>query len=358
MEAEAGNGPGVFQASTYARSENINELASALAAAQGELQNPVKDQTAEVLMKSGGRFKYSYTDLASVLDACRPVLAKNGLAILQPVSVNQNRVVVTSLLAHKSGQWISSDLMMTAAEVTPQAIGSAVTYGRRYGLGPLIGIAAGEDDDGAEASGVTANKQDRKEGREASKAASQEIANRKIAEFPAPVTPLLTPDEQELLDRIGTDRNKINAELSEMNLKLVNLLGSDSKRFISEALAKFKAKASTDLNIPQLRELSLDVHRKIRDAESVVVSDELQTLLDEITDSKSTIRVFTEIKSRIIGLVGEETAVEIYKRSLAEQGKEHSNQFGIRDLEKAKKAFISLFNEYSSLAREKLQAPA
>jgi hypothetical protein len=361
MEAETGNGSVVFQASTYARSENINELASALAAAQGELQNPVKDQTAEVLMKSGGRFKYSYTDLASVLDACRPVLAKNGLAILQPVSVNQNRVVVTSLLAHKSGQWISSDLMMTAAEVTPQAIGSAVTYGRRYGLGPLIGIAAGEDDDGAEASGVTANKQDRKESREASKVAAQEIASRKIAEFPAPANPSFTPDEQGLLDRIGTDRNRINAELSDMNLKLVNLLGNDSKQVVSEALGKFKAKASTDLNIPQLRELAVNIHRKIRDAEAQIQPEaedpELVILLDEITDIKSTIRVFNEIKFRLVGLVGEPKALEIYKRALSEQSKTASNQFQ-GDLEAAKKAFISLFNEYSSLAREKLQAPA
>lgn len=362
MEAEA-NGSGVFQAPTYSRSEVINELVSALSVAQGELQNPVKDQEAEVVsQRTGSRYKYNYTDLAGVLDTCRPVLAKNGLAILQPISVNQNKVIVTTILAHKSGQWISSDLTLTSVEVTPQAIGTAVTYGRRYGLGPMIGIAGEEDDDGAQASGVTANKQDRKESREASKVAAQDIANRKIAEFPAPATPSLTPDEQDLLNRIGTDRGKINAELSEMNLKLVNLLGgNDSKRFISETLAKSKAKASTDLNIPQLRELSLDVHRKIRDAEAQIQPEpedpELVILLDEITDIKSTIRVFNEIKFRLVGLVGEPRALEIYKRALAEQSKTASNQFH-GDLEAARKAFISLFNEYSALAREKLQSPA
>jgi hypothetical protein len=200
--------------------------------------------------------------------------------------------------------------------------------------------------------------QSSKETRQEAKQAAQEIATRKLAELQAPVAPMLPTDEQTLLDRIGTDRGKINAELSEMSLKLVNLLGNDSRQVVSEALGKFKAKASTDLNIPQLRELALNIHRKIRDAESAIVSGELQLFLDEIEDTKSTVRVFTEIKSRIIGLAGEEKAVEIYKRSLAEQGKEHSNQFGIRDLEKAKKAFISLFNEYSALAREQLQAPA
>lgn len=137
---------------TYRRSQDIGELAAAMAAAQIELRNPKKTETATVATRSGGQYSYHYLELAQLIETCREVLAKHGLAIFQPVAANTSTVTVTTLIAHRSGQWIASDLALHPVDSGPQAIGSAITYGRRYGLAAMVGIAGEEDDDGAAAS--------------------------------------------------------------------------------------------------------------------------------------------------------------------------------------------------------------
>ena len=138
------------------RSETINELAAALAAAQGKIENASKDS-------ANPYFRSRYADLASIWDAIRGPLSDNGLAVVQPVRVEGSSVTVTTLLAHASGQWISSDLTMTAQRQikdgggwekldTPQAIGSCITYARRYALAAMAGVAP-EDDDAEGAQG-------------------------------------------------------------------------------------------------------------------------------------------------------------------------------------------------------------
>lgn len=126
------------------RSPDIAALAAALAKAQGEMEGAAKGSL-------NPHFKNKYADLASIWDACRGPLSKNGLSILQPVSADGARVTVSTILAHSSGQWISESLTMTAQQNTPQGVGSAITYGRRYGLAAMVGIAP-EDDDGNAAS--------------------------------------------------------------------------------------------------------------------------------------------------------------------------------------------------------------
>jgi hypothetical protein len=126
------------------RSDSIGALVAALAKAQGAMKGATKDAL-------NPHFKSKYADLASVWEACRAPLASNGLAILQPVSAIGPSVTVTTLLAHSSGEWIAESLTMTATANTPQAVGSAITYGRRYGLSAMVGIAP-EDDDGEAAS--------------------------------------------------------------------------------------------------------------------------------------------------------------------------------------------------------------
>lgn len=126
------------------RSASIAKLVGALAKVQGEMVGAAKDST-------NPHFKSKYADLASVWDACRKPLAKNGLAILQPVTAEGPNVTVTTILAHDSGEWISESLTMTAQQNTPQGVGSTITYGRRYGLSAMVGIAP-EDDDGEAAS--------------------------------------------------------------------------------------------------------------------------------------------------------------------------------------------------------------
>lgn len=124
-------------------SEQINDLAAAFAKAQGAIEGAIKDRT-------NPHFKSQYADLASVWDACRQPLSTNGLAIAQGVETDATKVTVTTRLMHASGQWIESAIASEARDTGPQAIGSCVTYLRRYSLSAMVGVAP-EDDDGNEA---------------------------------------------------------------------------------------------------------------------------------------------------------------------------------------------------------------
>lgn len=126
------------------RSESIIKLAEALAKTQAVMEGATKDAT-------NPHFKSKYADLAAVWDACREPLSKHGLSILQPVSAEGPKVTVRTILLHTSGEFLEEALTLTAAQDTPQAIGSVITYGRRYGLSSMVGIAP-EDDDGEAAS--------------------------------------------------------------------------------------------------------------------------------------------------------------------------------------------------------------
>lgn len=122
------------------RSDALEKLFAALSKAQSQMAGAVRDST-------NPHFRSKYADLASCWDACRKPLTDNQLTILQPVKADGPSVTVTTILAHSSGQWMSESLTMTAGANSPQAIGSAITYGRRYGLCAMVGIAS-EDDDG------------------------------------------------------------------------------------------------------------------------------------------------------------------------------------------------------------------
>ena len=129
------------------RSEQINELAGALALAQAELENATKSS-------NNPHFKSKYADLAEVLNTVRPVLAKHGLSFVQfPGYAHEPKVVaVETILMHKSGQFISGTVAAPVSKPDAQGVGSAITYCRRYSLAAVVGIAQ-EDDDGNEASG-------------------------------------------------------------------------------------------------------------------------------------------------------------------------------------------------------------
>ena len=126
-------------------SEMINEIAAALAKAQGEMGGALKDS-------ANPFFKSKYADLASVWDACRSPLTKHGLSVVQSPELVDGRVVLETLLMHTSGQWIRGTVSCAAKDESPQAIGSAITYLRRYALQSVAGVAP-EDDDGEAAQG-------------------------------------------------------------------------------------------------------------------------------------------------------------------------------------------------------------
>ena len=131
-----------------AQSEEINELASALSKAQGEMQAAIKD-------KVNPFFKSSYADLGSVWDAARPVLSKYGLCIMQTTELSPagNGVLMITTLAHTSGQWMKSYLPLNPSKNDSQGMGAAITYLRRYSLSALVGVVCDEDDDGETAVG-------------------------------------------------------------------------------------------------------------------------------------------------------------------------------------------------------------
>lgn len=128
------------------QSEQVNELFAALAKAQAEMGHAKK-------VSENPFFKSNYADLASVVDTCRPHLAKHGLAVIHlPESADGVLVTVRCRLTHASGQWIECGLTVRPVKADPQGIGSAITYARRYTLAAIVGVAT-EDDDGNAASG-------------------------------------------------------------------------------------------------------------------------------------------------------------------------------------------------------------
>lgn len=131
-------------------SESIMELAKALCKAQSVMENAKKDA-------DNPFFKSKYADLSSVWEVVRKPLTENGLSIMQfPSTCKEDAmVVVETVLVHISGEWVSDALKLPYLKADPQSLGSAITYGRRYGLSAVIGVVADEDDDGNKASGNT-----------------------------------------------------------------------------------------------------------------------------------------------------------------------------------------------------------
>jgi len=120
------------------KSEKIDKLGEALAAAQSEMDGAKSESTNPF-------FGSSYADLHTCIKSSFPFLSKNGLSISQGTDWNGRSFFVTTLLIHKSGQWLRSKIKMPA-DPNPQKIGSVVTYGRRYGLSAMVGIAQHDDD--------------------------------------------------------------------------------------------------------------------------------------------------------------------------------------------------------------------
>lgn len=121
-------------------SDSIKELATALSAAQAEMENASKNA-------KNDHFKNRYADLAEVLNTVRPVLAKHKLAVAQFPSLSDGMVSVETILMHVSGEWIGGIASAPLSKPDAQGVGSATTYLRRYSLAALAGVAQ-EDDDG------------------------------------------------------------------------------------------------------------------------------------------------------------------------------------------------------------------
>ena len=129
------------------RSETIAKIAPALVKAQAAIRAAIKDST-------NPHFRSKYADLGAVVEAVKPALLANDITYIQGVMDAENGVAVETMLLHSSGEWISSTLRIPASKQDAQGYGSAITYGRRYGLQSMCGVPAEDDDGNAAAKGV------------------------------------------------------------------------------------------------------------------------------------------------------------------------------------------------------------
>ena len=134
------------------KSESIKEIATALAKAQAEIENASKTS-------NNPHFKSKYADLAEVLNTVRPVMAANGISIVQMPSFEGGIASVETVMMHNSGEWLSNTASAPVTKQDAQGVGSCITYLRRYSMAAFCGIAQ-EDDDGNGASGKTETKPD------------------------------------------------------------------------------------------------------------------------------------------------------------------------------------------------------
>ena len=125
-------------------SEQTGEISAALAKAQSKMQNAS-------LNKDNPFFKSKYADLAGIRDTVTPALSENQIAVSQTTEIDNGSLFVCTRLMHSSSQWIESRYPIMADTNKPQAMGSAMTYARRYSLSAICGISSEQDDDGNEA---------------------------------------------------------------------------------------------------------------------------------------------------------------------------------------------------------------
>lgn len=148
-------------------SESIKEISEALLKAQKEMEGAKKDS-------NNPFFKSRYADYNAVLEACKGPLNNNGISVLQPHRIDSSEsgtfMVVETILLHESGEFISGETKVEVAKQNdPQALGSAQSYARRYGLQSMVSLPS-EDDDGESAM----NRNNKGSSKIASKAATSE----------------------------------------------------------------------------------------------------------------------------------------------------------------------------------------
>jgi hypothetical protein len=130
------------------------EYFTALVACIGELENVAKTA-------NNPYFKSKYAPLDAIVEYTRPILKKHKLAIKQdPVFRDGCAGVITSII-HTNGWVTSSELVLPLKDQTPQGVGSAITYARRYALAAVLGLATEDDDDGNISTGLTKKEEPR-----------------------------------------------------------------------------------------------------------------------------------------------------------------------------------------------------
>ena len=134
-------------------SDSIANLTLALSIVQGKMTHAIKDS-------ANPFFKSKYADLESVWDVCRSLLSENGLAVMQfPGDINfvqlekengdiniATKMSLTTIISHKSGEFMSQEMSVPVTKPDAQGAGSALTYMRRYALAAVVGVVQADDD--------------------------------------------------------------------------------------------------------------------------------------------------------------------------------------------------------------------
>ena len=122
-------------------SDTIGKLAGALAKAQSQM-TMIEGKSINPFFNS------KYASLAAVLEVAMPALNANEVALVQGNrwDSSNNGFYITSMLMHSSGEWIKSEIRMPLAKKDAHGVGAATTYGRRYLLSSMVGVAQADDD--------------------------------------------------------------------------------------------------------------------------------------------------------------------------------------------------------------------
>ncbi|MFI5839422.1 ERF family protein [Catenuloplanes sp. NPDC051500] len=168
----------------------LQKIAAALATVQAKLPKVRKSETANT-----GSYEYRYADLAGVSEDLLPLLGENGLAWITMPTLREGRFVLAYMLVHTSGERLEGEYPLTGS--TPQALGGAITYARRYCLCAVTGVVPDDGDDDAKAAQQEAL-EDRKRGQ-------QRQAAPRRAERPAPAA---RPDRPVEPRMINTEQSK------------------------------------------------------------------------------------------------------------------------------------------------------
>lgn len=196
------------------QSEELNEIATALAKAQGDMQHASLDGV-------NPHFRSKYATLAAVCNACKSALSAHGIAFIQHGHECDTGVKIETVFYHSSGQFISAGVVFVPADkFNAHGLGSAMTYARRYALSMACGIASEEDDDG---NAAVANAP--KRGTRTVDAALEgvEVDWSKVGEYKAGIeAAIFNEDEsglQELMDELGSDNDMKLAVWSKLDSK-------------------------------------------------------------------------------------------------------------------------------------------
>lgn len=209
-------------------SETTKEIFSAFAKFQGEVNNPKTTQV-------NPQFRSKYSPLDVVINEVKPILAKYGLSVNQSTGSEGENIVIKTLLMHESGEWMESEPLVLPAyqlgkggakNYSAQGAGSAITYGRRYSLSAILGIASESDDDGNGAQGSDSGQAPSKpQGSNGGSKASEKqlkMIHAKIAHIAALTKRNKQTIEDKLKGNVGTDN--LSGISSQVASKAIELL--------------------------------------------------------------------------------------------------------------------------------------